>query len=83
MLYKLTCTEDTIQWETFEGENFHKFCSFVAICKSFLHKIWGLGVFWSGKSEQSAFLQKSYFHQFAKVFSLESFPLYGILHYIV
>ena len=39
--------------ETFEGENFRKFHRFVAICESFLHKIWSCGVLWHGKSEQS------------------------------
>ena len=57
-----------------------KFSRFVAIRESFLCEIWGPGVLWRCKSEQSAkiFSAKSYFHQFAKVFSLESFPLYGI-----
>ena len=38
---------------TFEGENFYEFRSFVAIRKSFLHKIWERGVLWHSKSEQS------------------------------
>ena len=50
------CTEvnlHTTQWETFEGENFHNFCGFVAIHESFLYEIWGRGVLWRGKTEQS------------------------------
>ena len=41
----------------------------------------GRGIFWRCKSERSAKVfstEKRIFHQFAKVFSLESFPLYGI-----
>ena len=37
----------SLNTETFEAENFCKFFSFVAVCKSFLCKIW------SGKSKQS------------------------------
>ena len=51
---------DAVQWKTFEGENFREFEGFVAICKSFLCKIWKCGV----TSEQSA-----------KVFSHKSFLL--------
>ena len=36
------CQVYTVQRETFEGENFHEFRSFVAIRKSFLHKIRGM-----------------------------------------
>ena len=57
----------------------------MAICESFLHEIWGHGVLWHGTSEQfvKVFSTKIsfFFHQFAKVISLESFPLYGITHY--
>ena len=57
----------------------HEFRGFVAIreFQSFLREILGLGVLWRGKREQSAKVF-SFFHQFAKVFSLDSFPLYGI-----
>ena len=61
----------------FGWENFCKFCGFVAIRESFLWKIWKHGVLWQNKSEQSV----NIFHQFAKVFSLKSFPLY--VQYIV
>ena len=46
--------------------------TFVAIRESFHHEIWGHGILWLDKSKQSVkvFL--------AKVFSLESFPLYSI-----
>ena len=37
----------------FEGENFHEFCSFVAIHESFLCKILRHGVLWRSTSEQS------------------------------
>ena len=36
---------DTTRQETFEGENFRKFQGFVAVCKRFLHEIWGCGIF--------------------------------------
>ena len=51
----------------------------MAIRESFLREIWGVVSFGSAKASnlQKFSLQKSYFHQFAKVFSLESFPLYG------
>ena len=45
----------------------------LAIRESFLRKIWERGVLWHSKSEQSV----NIFHQFAKVFSLKSFPLYS------
>ena len=53
---------------------------FVAIRESFLRKIWGHGIRWCGKGAiRESFLRENHiFHQFAKVFSLESFPLYGI-----
>ena len=54
--------------KTFEGESFHEFCGFMDTCESFLRKIWECGVLGHGKSEQSA-----------KIFSLESFPLY-VMH---
>ena len=65
----------TIQQETFEGENFHKFYSFVAIRASYFHEIWECGVFCMAQASNP---QKSYFHQ---VFSLDSFPLYGMTVY--
>ena len=40
---------NSIQRETFEGENFHKFQGFVAIHKSFLYKSWSF----DGMSKQS------------------------------
>ena len=39
-----------VKWETFEGENFGKFCSYVAIYISFLCKIWGDGIHCTGKN---------------------------------
>ena len=55
-----------------------RFCGYTQ--KFSLHNL-RRGVFWRGKSEQSAKFspQKSYFHQFVKIFSLESLPLYGTM----
>ena len=47
-------SENTVQRKTFEGENSCEFCSFMAIYESFLHKVWGHGILWNGKSKQSA-----------------------------
>ena len=57
-----------------------KIFAFCRYTRKFSLRNLGPGVLWRCKSEQSAkvFSAKSYFHQFAKVFSLESFPLYGI-----
>ena len=35
------CLQHTVQRETFKGENFCEFWDLVAICVSFLRKIWG------------------------------------------
>ena len=66
------------------AENFREFRGFVAIHESFLHDIWGVASFGAGKASnpQKFSPRKSYFHQFAKVFSLESFPLYGTSPFI-
>ena len=71
----------TVQQETFEGENFCEFCSFVAIRESFLHKfLWQESLAQHKQAICESFLHVNrIFHQFAKVFSLKSFPLYGIL----
>ena len=63
-----------------KGENFHEFRGFVAIRESFLREIWGVVSFGVAKASnpRKFSLQKSNYYQFAKVFSLESFPLYGI-----
>jgi len=64
----------TVQQKTFEGEDFCEFHGFVAIHESFLCEIWECGVLWR------PFLHKNrIFYQFTKVFSLESFPLCGII----
>ena len=70
----------TVWWETFEGENICKFWGFVAIRKSFLCEIGGRGVFWERHKwaiYESPLRKHLIFSQFVKVFSLESFPLYG------
>ena len=48
-----------------KGKNFHEFCSFVAIHKGFLRKIWRRGILWRGKTKQSAKVspQKSPIHE--------------------
>ena len=49
------------------------------VIKSFLREIWGVAFFGAAKaSNQWNFFRKNHiFRQFTKVFSLESFPLYG------
>ena len=44
-------------------KNFHEFCSFVAICKSFLCKIWGMAFFGAAKASNLRKFspRKSYF----------------------
>ena len=59
---------------------FFEFCSFVAICVSFLCEIWRRGVLWHGKSEQSAKVsihENGIFHQFVK-FSLLKVSRYTV-----
>ena len=76
--------DNNIQWKTFEGENIHEFCGFRATCESFLLQIWAcpypptcmLGFSIPRKFSPLKFNGHSY--QSAKVFSLESFLLYGI-----
>ena len=58
----------------FEGENFCEFGGFVAICESFLCKIWAWCHLVRHKQGNR---ENCIFHQFAKVFSLESFQLYN------
>ena len=56
-----------------------KFRSCVAICESFLRKIGVVSFSTARASNPQKFSpRKLYFHQFTKVFSLESFPLYGM-----
>ena len=64
----------TAQWETFEGENFRPFTSF-------LSKIWGHGICWWHKQTiHESFLHNNRIsHQSVEVFSLKSFQLYGII----
>ena len=77
----ILCTRKKIphSGKLFEGENFCELRSFVAVHESFLREIWGVASFGVAKTSnpRKFYPQKSYFHQFAKVFSLESFPLYG------
>ena len=48
--------------------------------KVFFRKIWGHGILWQKQAIHKSFLRENcIFHQFAKVFSLESLPLYGSL----
>ena len=50
--------------------------------RKFLCEIWGVASFGTAKASNLRKFspRKSYFNQFAKVFSLESFPLYGNSH---
>ena len=70
------CIPLTIQQNSFEEENFHKFRGFVAICESFLHEIEGVAslAVTSLSNLQKFSPRKSYF---VKVFTLESFALYS------
>ena len=67
----------------FEGciaEDFSKFCGFVAIHESFLCKIWGHGVLWCGKSEQSA---KVFSLKIVFFTNLRKFSLSKVSHYTI
>ena len=68
------------QQETFKGENFHEFRGFVAIRESFLCEIWKLGIIWLHQPAicKNFLCENLIFHQFVKVFSCESFPLYSM-----
>ena len=61
------------------GENLREFPGFVAV-KVSSAKFGGVASFGMAQASnlRKFSLRKSYFHQFAKVFSLESFALYGI-----
>ena len=77
----ILCTRKKIPYsgKLFEGENFREFRGFVAVRTSFLREILGVASFGVAKTSnpRKFYPQKSYFHQFMKVFSLEIFPLYG------
>ena len=54
-----------------------KLSQILRLCGSFLCEIWGVMSFGAAKDE--SFLSENHiFYQLAKVFSLESFPLYGM-----
>ena len=60
----------------FEGENFCKVCSFVAICESFLHKVWRRGIRWHGEREQ---YMKSFLpQQFLLLYGTSAAPVYAL-----
>ena len=74
-------TTHTVQQDTFEGENHHKFRGFVAVCESFLHKIFGHGIFWHHKRPiHVSFSAKFVFSTNSQKFSSSSFPLHDILY---
>ena len=80
---KLWCSENIAYimciTRTFEGENFHKLWSFVAICKSVLYRVWCICLLVAAASNWWKFTtQKSFFHQFMKVFSCKNFLFYNI-----
>ena len=58
-------------WTYRIAENFREFRVFVAIRESFLRKIWGVASFGAAKASNPQKFSPS------KVFSLESFLLYG------
>ena len=66
----------------FRGRKVSRISRFCGYSQSFLREIWRHGVLSSGKSEQSAQVFSAKIYQSAKVFSLESFPLYGSVIYI-
>ena len=49
LLFIVACEWCTVQWESFEGENFRKFRGVVAIRESFLCEIWGEASFGTAK----------------------------------
>ena len=69
------CPMATVQRETFEGENFREFRRFVAI-----REIWGRGILWRGKSEQSTkvFSAKIVFFTNLRKFSAIRYMQYGL-----
>ena len=76
----LASRHNTISRETFEGENFCKFQSLRAICKSFLHETLGHATptyVWFQASHESFLCEILTSYGSMKVFSLESLPLYG------
>ena len=66
----------------FRGRKLLQISHFVAIRESFLHEIWKYGILWCSKSEQSMLHENRTFHQLAKIFSPESFSLYGTLLFL-
>ena len=66
-----------------EEENFHKFRGFMAICQSFIREIWGRGVLWHGKNEQSVkvFSMKIVFFTNSHKFSPSSVSCYTVRNF--
>ena len=75
-IHFISQNESTVYQETFEGENFCKFCSFVAIHKSFLHEIWIMASFGAAKvsNPQKLSPRKSYFSPICESFLPRKFP---------
>ena len=84
-VYHLQCAKLNCRYRIAENFQGRKLSGFVAIRESFLREIWGVVSFSAAKASNSRKFspQKSYFHQIAKVFSLESFPLYGTGQFFV
>ena len=81
----IVCDLPKIEYRIVENFRGRKLSWILPLCgytQKFSPRNLGRGILWRCKSEQSVkvFSAKSYFHQIAKVFSLESFPLYGTLH---
>ena len=79
--------QDCVLWPSnyriagnFEGENLHEFHSFVAICESFSHEIWGCGIPWYSTSEPSVkvFSAKIVFFINSQKFSLSKVFFYTV-----
>ena len=65
-----------IKWETFKGENVHKFRSFRVICESLLHEIWACPTYSIDLAFRRKFFPRNaHFLLFANVIFLECFVL--------
>ena len=79
-MHAISIEANIVQRETFEGENFRGFRGLRAIHESFLCEIWGRA---TTTYDLFQAIRENFLHEIftsygsAKVFSLESFPLYG------
>ena len=80
--YVYICVCDTglyLVVENFRGRKFSQISQFCGYTRKFSLQNLGRGVLWHCKASNPRKFspRKLYFHQFVKVFPLESFPLYG------